>query len=240
MKLSAYITQSGLCSRRKAIDLIKTGSITVNHWKVTDPGYLVQDKDTIRFKKDVITISHVEPIYIAVNKPLGIVTTVSDTHGRPTVIDLLGKKWKQRVFPIGRLDTHTSGIIILTNDGDMCHKLAHPRYNIKKVYQITLSKPLEAEHARLITKGLYLKDGPIKVDKLEQGYNTTKVKITLHSGRNRIVRRIFESLGYKTKSLERINFAGISKKGLAQGEWRNLTNKEVERLKHYITGLTAS
>lgn len=240
MKLNVYLTQSGLCSRRKAVDLIKSGEITVNHWKTTDPGYLVQEKDTIRYKKQIIKLTHEEPIYIAINKPLGIVTTLADTHGRATIIDLLGKKWKQRVFPIGRLDTHTSGIIILTNDGNLCHKLAHPRYNIKKVYQITLDKPLEPEHARLITKGLYLTDGPIKVDKLEQGYNTTKAKVTIHSGRNRIVRRIFESLGYKTKSLERISFAGISKKGLAQGEWRNLTAKEVEKLTRYTTGSTAS
>ena len=231
MKLNVYLAQAGLCSRRKAIELIKMGDITVNHWETRSASYEVKEKDTIRYKKKVIEFVPETPVYIAVNKPVGVVSTVSDPQGRPTVVDVLGKKFKTRVFPVGRLDTHTTGIILLTNDGELSNKLAHPKYKIKKVYQITLDKPLEHADLLRIKRGLYLKDGAIKVDEIVQGYNKSKVKVTLHSGRNRIVRRIFESLGYNSRKLERINFAGISKKGLAQGEWRDITRTEVIRLK---------
>lgn len=231
MKLNVFVALTGLCSRRKAIELIKMGDITVNHWDVRKPSYEIKEKDTIRYKKKVLTLTVEKPVYIAMNKPIGVVTTLSDTHNRPTIISLLGKDFKTRVFPIGRLDTHTTGIILLTNDGELANKLAHPKYKVKKVYQITLDKPVTEADIISIKRGLHLKDGPIKLDEVEQGYNKAKVKVTLHSGRTRIVRRIFESLGYAPQKLERINFAGISKKGLAQGEWRNLTRQEIARLK---------
>jgi 23S rRNA pseudouridine2605 synthase len=231
MKLNVFVAQTGLCSRRKAIELIKMGDITVNHWDVRVPSYEIKPKDTIRFKKQIIKIIPDEPIYIAMNKPIGAVTTLKDTHKRATIIDLLGKDFKTRVFPIGRLDTHTTGIILLTNDGELANKLAHPKYKVKKVYQITLDQPLKETDLAKIKRGLHLKDGPIKLDNVEQGYNRAKIKVTLHSGRNRIVRRIFESLGYTPKKLERINFAGIPKRGLATGEWRDLRRVEVIKLK---------
>ncbi|MFT6765209.1 MAG: 23S rRNA pseudouridine2605 synthase [Alteromonas naphthalenivorans] len=230
MKLNVFVAQTGLCSRRKAMELIKMGDITVNHWDVRVPSYEIKPKDTIRFKKKIIKIVPDKPVYIAMNKPIGAVTTLKDPHNRPTIIDLLGKEFKTRVFPIGRLDTHTTGIILLTNDGELSNKLAHPKYKVKKVYQITLDQPLKNTDLIKIKRGLHLKDGPIKLDEVEQGYNKAKVKVTLHSGRTRIVRRIFESLGYTPKKLERINFAGITKKGLAQGEWRDLRRVEVVKM----------
>lgn len=231
MKLNVFVALTGLCSRRKAIELIKMGDITVNHWDVRKPSYEIQDKDTIRFNKKILKINPDKPIYIAINKPVGVVTTLSDTHKRPTIISLIAKDVKDRVFPIGRLDTHTTGIILLTNDGELANKLAHPKFKVKKVYQITLDKAVKDTDIAKIKRGLHLKDGPIKLDDVEQGYNKAKVKVTLHSGRTRIVRRIFESLGYTPKKLERINFAGITKRGLAQGEWRDLRRVEVIRLK---------
>lgn len=231
MKLNVFVALTGLCSRRKAMELIKMGDITVNHWDVRKPSYEIQEKDTIRFKKKILKISPDKPIYIAMNKPVGVVTTLSDTHKRPTIISLIAKDVKTRVFPIGRLDTHTTGIILLTNDGELANKLAHPKYKVKKVYQITLDKPVTPTDIASIKRGLHLKDGPIKLDDVEQGYNRAKVKVTLHSGRTRIVRRVFESLGYSPQKLERINFAGITKRGLAQGEWRDLRRVEVIRLK---------
>lgn len=231
MKLNVFVALTGLCSRRKAIELIKMGDITVNHWDVRKASYIIQEKDTIRYKKKILKLIADKPIYIALNKPIGVVSTVKDTNNRPTVINLLGKRFKERVFPIGRLDAHTTGIILLTNDGELTNKLAHPKYKVKKVYQITLDQPLKASDLIKIKRGLHLKDGLIKLDGAEQGYNKAKVKVTLHSGRTRIVRRIFESLGYTPKKLERINFAGISKRGLAPGEWRDLRRTEIIKLK---------
>ena len=231
MKLNVFVALTGLCSRRKAIELIKMGDITVNHWDVRKASYIIQEKDTIRHHKKILQISPEKPIYVAMNKPVGVVTTVKDPHNRPTIIDLLAKDIKTRIYPIGRLDTHTTGIILLTNDGELANKLAHPKYKVKKVYQITLDKPVQESDLAKIKRGLHLKDGAIKLDSVEQGYNKAKVKVTLHSGRTRIVRRIFESLGYTPKKLERINFAGITKRGLAQGEWRDLRRVEIIKLK---------
>lgn len=236
MRLSLYLTKAGLCSRRKADELIKTGQITVNHWKVTDPLYELTDKDTIRYQKRMVELKKdVDFIYIALYKPVGYVTTASDPENRYTVMDLLEeKKVGGRVFPIGRLDITTSGILLLTNDGELAHTLAHPRYNVQKTYQVSLDRTLTDVDIQKIKKGLYLKDGAIVVDRLEVGYHKSKAKVTIHSGRNRIVRRIFESLGYSVEKLERVSFAGVSKKSLIPGQWKHLTQQEIHLLKRSI------
>jgi len=232
-RLDLYLTQAGFCSRRKADELIKAGEITVNHWPITDPRYEILPRDTIRYKKQIITEKPVhEPIYVLLYKPAGVVTTASDDKDRKTIFDLISDgKFRDRLFPIGRLDINTTGILLVTNDGEVTHKLAHPRYEVEKVYQVILDKPLSADAQKAIKNGLHLKDGLITVDRLEIGYTPTSVRITIHSGRNRIVRRIFESQGYTVTKLERIGFAGLNKRGLSLGQWRFLNKKEIAQLK---------
>ena len=241
MKLDTYLIQHGSCSRRKADELVREGSITVNHWVVTEPTYIVQEKDTVRYKKQIIKpqpLLEAAPSYILLYKPAGYVTTTSDEQSRKTIYDLIkDSDITARLFPVGRLDIHTTGVLLLTDDGELAHKLAHPSYEVEKVYQVTLNKPLAPEAYQTIKKGLRLVDGPIAIDKLEIGYSPTSVRITIHSGRNRIVRRIFESLGYTVDKLERIGFAGIPKRGLALGQWRFLHRKEVALLKNKTSSL---
>ena len=234
VRLNVYLSHAGVCSRRAADELIKAGEITINHAIVINPGYKVQEKDTVRYKKQVITQPQAESITIALNKPSGYVTTVSDDKGRTTILDLLGKELNEvRLYPIGRLDINTSGIILLTNDGDLAQKLAHPRYNAKKMYQVTLDKPLSDADFATIKKGLYLKDGKAKTDDIQVGFHAYTVRITLHSGKNRIVRRIFETLNYTVKKLDRVSFAGIAKRGIRLGHYRALTKAEIESLKKF-------
>lgn len=232
-RLDLFLSHAGFCSRRKANDLIKKGEITINHWPVTDPCYELQPKDTVRYLKQVITAQPTdEPVYVLLYKPAGYVTTASDDKNRRTIFSLIGDgKFKSRLFPIGRLDINTTGILLITNDGHVTHKLAHPRYEVEKVYQVILDKPLSQESYKAIKHGLHLKDGPISVDKLEIGYTPSSVRITIHSGRNRIVRRIFESQGYTVTKLERIGFAGLTKRGLALGQWRFLNKREIASIK---------
>lgn len=227
-RLNVYIAQSGLCSRRKADELIKTGKITVNHWPQTNPAYQVQEKDTVRYGK---TIIKPEPLtYIVMNKPEGYITTMSDEFKRPTIVDLLDKNIKNRVFPVGRLDYNTTGVLLLTNDGDLAQKLAHPSSMIEKVYRVTLKEDVTPESCLKLKTGMYLKDGPARVDSLFQGHDKKTVRITIHSGRNRIIRRMFEALGYTVKKLERIVFATIQAKEVPVGRYRVLEPKEVQRL----------
>lgn len=230
-RLNVYISHAGYCSRRKADELIKAGEVTINHAVQKNPAYTVQEKDTVRHKKKVIKPGQTSFIYLALNKPLGTVTTASDEKNRFTVVDLLGKKIKDRVFPIGRLDIKTDGILLLTNDGELSNKLAHPKFKVKKVYQVLLSKDLLPEHLRKIKQGLFLKDGPLQVDAISQAMQKNSVRVVLHSGKNRIVRRIFESFGYTIRKLTRLNFAGITARGLKEGEWRPLTSSEIKHLK---------
>ncbi len=232
-RLDLYLTQAGACSRRKADELIKAGEITVNHWPVTDPTYDVLERDTVRYKKIIIKQKpEAECVYVLLYKPAGYVTTASDDKNRKTIFDLISDgKFRERLFPIGRLDINTTGILLITNDGQVTHKLAHPRYEVEKVYQVILDKPLAPEAQKAIRSGLHLKDGAITVDKLEIGYTPTSVRITIHSGRNRIVRRIFESQGYTVTKLERIGFAGLNKRGLSLGQWRFLNKKEIAQLR---------
>ena len=232
LRLNQYLALYGFCSRRLADELIRQGDVTINHWVTKKPSYLVQEKDAVRINKKLIKPTAHQPLYIVLNKPIGFVTTARDEKGRATVLDLIGKQ-PQRVFPVGRLDITTSGVLLLTNDGPLAEVLAHPSNEIEKVYQVTLDRPVNPEHIKAITRGLFLKDGRVTVDSINQSQRRNKVKISLHSGRNRVVRRIFETLGYTVEKLERINFAGITKKGLAAGQWRFLTNYEVALLREY-------
>ncbi len=228
IRLNAYLCQSGLCSRRKADELIKSGDITINHWPMTDLSYTVQEKDTVRYKKIIVKPESLS--YVLLNKPTGYVTTMDDQFNRPTVMDLLGKEIKSRVYPIGRLDYDTTGVLLLTNDGQLAHILAHPRLSVPKLYLIKLKEDLSLDHIAKIKKGVFLKDGPARVDNIKQAYDAKSAYVTIHSGRNRIVRRIFESFGYTVKKLERVSFAGLTTKGVKLGDWRFLTPAEVKKL----------
>jgi 23S rRNA pseudouridine2605 synthase len=233
LRLNVYLANAGLCSRRAAGELIKKGEITINHGVVTNPGYQILEKDTVRYKKKVIKLGQNPLITYVLNKPENYITSVSDEYDRPTVMDFVSTK--SRVYPIGRLDYNTSGVLLLTNDGELAQFLAHPKHQVKKIYLITLAKDLTAEHLAMIKRGLFLHDGPIKVDAIECTDQRKRVKVTIHSGKNRIVRRIFESLGYTVRKLDRINFGGISKRGLPLGETRILTETEIAKLKSNIT-----
>ncbi len=229
LRLNVYLANAGLCSRRAADELIKKGEITINHGVMTNPGYQVLEKDTVRYKKKVIKLGQNPLITYVLNKPENYITSVSDEYNRPTVMDLISTK--SRVYPVGRLDYNTSGVLLLTNDGELAQILAHPKHQVKKVYLVTLAKDLTGEHLEMIKRGLYLHDGPIKVDSIQCTSQRKHVKVAIHSGRNRIVRRIFESLGYTVRKLDRVNFGGISKKGLPVGETRILTPTEIAKLK---------
>ena len=232
IRLNKYIANSGVCSRREADNFIQAGVVTVNGEVVTELGTKVNVlKDDIRFNGE--RLKGEEKVYIVMNKPKGFVTSASDPHAEKTVMDLL-KGCKLRVFPVGRLDKYTTGVLMFTNDGEIAEQLTHPSYNKKKIYQVILDKPLEeADKEKILTEGLDLNDGNIKADELEyiDAEDHRRLGIEIHSGKNRIVRRIFESLGYDVKALDRVYFAGLTKKGLKKGEWRYLSEGEVNVLK---------
>lgn len=231
-KLNVYLAHAGLCSRRKADELIKQGHITINHAVEKRPSYTVREKDTVRYQKQVVKLGNIPFVTIVVNKPTNVITTVSDAEHRQTIISIIEKKVKHRVYPIGRLDRNTTGVILLTNDGELAQKLAHPKYEIEKTYQVTLNKDLTTEHLDKIKKGLQLKDGAIQVDSISRALNKRNIRVSLHSGRNRIVRRIFEALGYTVRKLDRTSFAGFNKKNLELGEFRYLRSTQTDRFKN--------
>ena len=232
IRLNKFIANSGVCSRREADTLIQAGVVTVNGEVVTELGTKINVlKDEIRFNGE--RLKGEEKVYIVMNKPKGFVTSASDPHAEKTVMDLI-KGCKARVFPVGRLDKNTTGILMFTNDGEIAEQLTHPSYNKKKIYQVILDKALdEADKEKILNEGLELSDGVIKADELEyiDAEDHRKLGIEIHSGKNRIVRRIFESLGYTVKALDRVYFAGLTKKGLKKGEWRYLSEGEVNVLK---------
>ena len=232
IRLNKFIANSGVCSRREADTLIQTGVVTVNGEVVTELGTKVNVlKDDIRFNGE--RLKGEAKVYIVMNKPKGFVTSASDPHADKTVMDLI-KGCKVRVFPVGRLDKNTTGVLMFTNDGEIAEQLTHPSYNKKKIYQVILDKELdEADKEKILVEGLELADGVIKADELEyiDAEDHRKLGIEIHSGKNRIVRRIFESLGYTVKALDRVYFAGLTKKGLKKGEWRYLSEGEVNILK---------
>ena len=231
IRLNKFIANSGICSRREADQYIQAGVVTVNGEVVTELGSKVNVlNDDIRFNGE--RIRGEEKVYIAMNKPKGFVTTASDPHAEKTVMDLL-KNCSARVFPVGRLDKNTTGVLMFTNDGEIAERLTHPSYDKKKIYQVILDKPLAQEDYDKILEGISLSDGDIKADELEyiDAEDHRKLGIEIHSGKNRIVRRIFESLGYEVKALDRVYFAGLTKKGLKKGEWRYLSEGEANVLK---------
>lgn len=231
VRLNKFIANSGVCSRREADTMIQAGVVSVNGVVVTELGTKVNIfNDEVRFNGELLRGE--SKVYIVMNKPKGYVTTASDPHADKTVMDLL-KNCTARVFPVGRLDKATTGVLMFTNDGDVAEKLAHPSYDKKKIYQVTLDRDLSREDFDQIMAGVELADGVIAADDLEyvdEG-NHKKLGIEIHSGKNRIVRRIFEHLGYDVKGLDRVYFAGLTKKGLKRGEWRYLTENEANILK---------
>ncbi|MBR6971287.1 MAG: pseudouridine synthase [Bacteroidales bacterium] len=230
IRLNRFIANSGICSRREADEYILQGIITINGQTVTELGTKVFQRDEVRFDGKVIQGE--EKVYIIMNKPKNCVTTTDDPHARKTVMDLIAGKCPQRVYPVGRLDRDTTGVLLLTNDGDMTEKLTHPSYNKKKIYHVFLDRNLSQADFDKILKGVYLDDGMINADALSYiDGDQTQVGIEIHSGRNRIVRRIFEALGYKVEKLDRVYFAGLTKKNLRRGQWRFLTEKELAILK---------
>ena len=231
VRLNKFIANSGVCSRREADNFILAGVVTVNGEVVTELGTKVNIyTDDVRFNGE--RLKGEEKVYIVMNKPKGYVTTASDPHADKTVMDLL-KGCHTRVFPVGRLDKNTTGVLMFTNDGEIAEKLTHPSYDKKKIYQVSLDSKLKQEDYEKILSGIELSDGVIAADELEyiEEDDHRKLGIEIHSGKNRIVRRIFESLGYEVKALDRVYFAGLTKKGLKRGEWRFLSEGETNLLK---------
>jgi 23S rRNA pseudouridine2605 synthase len=232
VRLNKFIANSGVCSRREADTFIENGLVSVNGVRVTELGTKVDPvKDDIRFNGS--RIKGEKKVYLVMNKPKDFVTTLTDPHAERTVMDLISKSLcPERVFPVGRLDKATTGVLLFTNDGDLTHKLTHPKHEVRKIYHATLDKNLKKEDFDKILEGIELEDGPIAADALSYVEDDkTQVGLEIHSGRNRIVRRIFEHLGYKVKKLDRVYFAGLTKKNLRRGAWRFLEEKEVNMLK---------
>ncbi len=228
MKLNLYISNAGICSRRKAAQLIKKGEVTINHFPVTDPSYELRDKDTVRIGKKVIKLER--RVYVLFNKPPECVTTTSDDLARRTIMDYV--VMKERVFPVGRLDYGTSGLLLLTNDGQLAQKLSHPKFEVEKVYHIVLDKPFAHKDIVALKKGIRVDKQKVVIDSVTYaGKSKRGLLITIHSGQYRVIRRLFESLGYTVGKLDRVGYAGLIKKGLSQGRWRYLRPKEIDRLK---------
>jgi 23S rRNA pseudouridine2605 synthase len=231
VRLNKYIAGTGLCSRREADEYIKSGLITVNGKVITELGVKISPSDVVKY--DGKNLTEKKKIYILLNKPKDYVTTTRDAHAKKNVLELIHGFDKQRIYPVGRLDRNTTGVLLLTNDGDLTAKLTHPKFNKLKIYHVYLNKVLKASDIDIIARGMTLQDGFIKVDSISyvNPGDKKQVGIEIHSGRNRIIRRIFEHLNYKVVKLDRVYFAGLTKKGLARGKWRYLSEKEVSMLK---------
>ncbi|MBK7882600.1 MAG: rRNA pseudouridine synthase [Chitinophagaceae bacterium] len=233
MPLNKYLAHCGVCSRRDAITQIKEGKVKVNGAVISEPGYKVQESDDVNFNGKKLFVTK-NLVYILLNKPKDYITTTDDPQGRKTVLQLIKAATAERVYPIGRLDRNTSGVLLLTNDGDLTQKLSHPSYEIKKIYEVKLDKPLTKSDFDKIVKGIKLEDGIINIDSLAYADAKDKsvIGIEIHSGRNRIVRRIFESLGYDVKGLDRVMYANLTKKNVDRSKWRFLSEKEIRLLKY--------
>lgn len=230
IRLNRFIAQSGVCSRREADDFIVAGVVSVNGKVVTELGTKVMPTDEVRFNDT--RVQGEKKVYLVLNKPKGYVTSLDDPHATKTVMDLVKGACTERIYPVGRLDKNSLGLLLFTNDGDMTKQLTHPTYQKKKIYQVTLDKPLTRADMDRIAEGIMLEDGEIHADEIAYvKEKKQEIGIEIHSGRNRIVRRIFEFLGYEVKKLDRVYYAGLTKKNLKRGAWRFLTNEEVQRLK---------
>ncbi len=233
MPLNKFLAHCGVCSRRDAVTLIKDGKVKVNSVVITEPAKKVTERDDIQFNGKKLFVSK-NLVYILLNKPKDYITTTDDPQGRRTVLQLTKMATTERIYPVGRLDRNTSGVLLLTNDGELTQKLSHPSYNITKVYEAKLDKSLTKADFEKILNGIKLEDGEIKADSLAYADAKDKsvIGIEIHSGRNRIVRRIFEHLGYDVKGLDRVMYATLTKKNVERGKWRFLSEKEVRLLKY--------
>lgn len=231
VRLNKFLSNAGVCSRREADTLIKMGLVSVNGQTVMEMGYKVKPGDTVKY--DGGTINAEKKQYVLLNKPKGFVTTMDDPLGRKTVMNLVKKACRERVYPVGRLDKETTGLLLFTNDGDLAKKLTHPKHKANKIYQVELDKRVSVIDLKKLTDGVPLEDGTSVFDKAEfvNEEDAKLIGVELHSGKNRIVRRTFEALGYKVHKLDRVAFAGLTKKDLPRGMFRHLTEKEVGFLK---------
>ncbi|MBP7848795.1 MAG: RNA-binding S4 domain-containing protein [Lentimicrobiaceae bacterium] len=232
MRLNKYIAHAGICSRREADTLIASGVVQVNGKVITEMGYKVMTGDKVQLGEQTLRAEKL--FYVALNKPKGYITTTDDPEERRTVMELVREACRERIYPVGRLDRNTTGVLLLTNDGEMAKKLTHPRHGVRKIYHVHLDRNLSKKDMEQIVAGVELEDGLVKVDDIAwvEGANDKKqIGITLHSGRNRIVRRLFEHLGYEVVKLDRVSFAGITKKLIPRGKWRHLSQEEINILK---------
>lgn len=234
MPLNKFLAHCGICSRRDAVELIKKGKVKVNSLVEVNPAVKVSEQDFVIYDGKRM-VPQRKLVYYLLNKPKDYITTTDDPEGRKTVLDLFKGIEDKRIFPVGRLDRNTTGLLLLTNDGELAQKLSHPKHNTIKVYQVVLDKPLEKEHFEQIAKGVLLEDGKAQVDEIAyiNPKDKTEIGVQIHIGRNRIVRRLFEHFSYHVKALDRVVFAGLTKKNLPRGKWRELTPKEVIYLKHF-------
>ena len=231
IRLNKFLANAGVCSRREADEFIQAGVVTVNGEVVTELGTKVMRTDVVKFHDDPVLLE--KKVYVLLNKPKDYVTTSDDPQQRKTVMDLVKNACPERIYPVGRLDRNTTGVLLLTNDGDMASKLTHPKFLKKKVYHVFLDRPVAAEDMQRIAEGIDLEDGEVHADAIDYAKEDdhSQIGIEIHSGRNRIVRRIFETLGYRVVKLDRVFFAGLTKKNLRRGDWRFLTPKEVDMLR---------
>jgi len=230
IRLNKFLANAGMCSRREADQFIQAGVVTVNGQVVTELGTKVQRTDSVHFHDQLVSLE--KKVYVLLNKPKDYVTTSDDPQQRKTVMELVKGCCRERIYPVGRLDRNTTGVLLFTNDGELASKLTHPKYQKKKIYHVFLDKNASSEDLQKIADGVTLEDGEVHADAISFASDTDKkqVGIEIHSGKNRIVRRIFESLGYRVLRLDRVMFAGLTKKGLKRGDWRFLTQQEVAML----------
>ncbi len=234
MRLNKYLAHCGIASRRKAAEIIKNKEVTVNDAIINHPAYEVKEEDVIKYNGKIIKPEK-NLVYILMNKPKNIITSLKDEKGRKTVMDILKNKVKERIYPVGRLDYKTTGLLLLTNDGDLTKKLSHPSHKVPKVYEVTLDKKINTSDLKKIKQGFDLEDGHIQIDWIKIIDESGKIlNLEIHIGKNRIVRRIFENFGYQVTKLDRIYYAGLTKKGLKRGWFRHLSKKEIIMLKHFV------